>query len=45
MAELRSNKVKESLSVGKIVTVPMGPMSSELIEHLGPLGFDGLWLE
>ena len=45
MAELRSNKVKESLSAGKIVTVPMGPMSSELIEHFGPLGVDGLWLE
>ena len=45
MAELRSNKVKDSLSEGRIVTVPMGPMSPELIEHFGPLGFDALWLE
>ena len=45
MAELRSNKVKDSLSEGRIVTVPMGPMRPELIEHFGPLGFDALWLE
>ena len=45
MAELRINKVKKSLSEGKVVVVPMGPVSSELIEHFGPLGFDAIWLE
>lgn len=45
MTDLRVNKVKESLSEGKVVAVPMGPVSSELIEHFGPLGFDAIWLE
>ena len=45
MAELRINKVKKSISEGKVVVVPMGPVSSELIEHFGPLGFDAIWLE
>ena len=45
MTELRVNKVKQSLAESKVVTVPMGPMSPELIEHFGPLGFDALWLE
>ena len=45
MADLRENKVKQRLAEGKVVAVPMGPMSPELVEHFGPLGFDGLWLE
>ena len=45
MADLRENKVKKRLTEGKVVAVPMGPMSPELVEHFGPLGFDGLWFE
>ena len=45
MADLRENKVKQRLAEGKVVAVPMGPMSPELVEHFGPLGFDGLWFE
>ena len=45
MAELRPNKAKRNLSDGKIVSVPMGPLNGDLIEHFGPLGFDAIWLE
>jgi 4-hydroxy-2-oxoheptanedioate aldolase len=45
MSGLRANKVKENLVKGKIVAVPMGPMNPDLVEHFGPLGFDGIWFE
>ena len=45
MSNLRQNKAKKNLSDGKIVSVPMGPMNGDLIEHFGPLGFDAMWLE
>ena len=35
MADLRENKVKKRLTEGKVVAVPMGPMSPELVEHFG----------
>lgn len=45
MAELRPNNVKIKLNAGNVVAVPLGPLSGDLIEHFGPLGFDALWLE
>ena len=45
MTNLRQNRAKKNLSDGKIVSVPMGPMNGDLIEHFGPLGFDAMWLE
>lgn len=45
MAELRRNKAKHTLEDGGVATVAMGYMSADLIEFLGPLGFDGMWIE
>lgn len=45
MADLRRNVAKEKLAAGGIVTVPMGPTSADLIEYLGPIGFEAFWLE
>ena len=45
MAELRKNKAKQTLDEGGIATVAMGNMSGDMIEFLGPLGFDGMWIE
>ena len=45
MTNLRQNKAKKNLNDGKIVSVPMGPLNGDLIEHFGPLGFDAMWLE
>ena len=45
MAELRKNKAKQTLNEGGIATVAMGNMSGDMIEFLGPLGFDGMWIE
>ena len=42
---LRQNRAKNNLNEGKIVSVPMGPLNGDLIEHFGPLGFDAIWLE
>ena len=45
MVELRRNVAKHKLADGGIVSVAMGPMSSDLIEHFGLLDFDAIWLE
>ena len=45
MTELRQNKIKENLSNGKIVAVPMGPFSTDIIEYFGALDYEGIWLE
>ena len=45
MAELRKNVAKHKLADGGIVSVGMGPMSPDLIEHFGLMGFDAIWLE
>ena len=45
MVELRDNKIKNNLNNGEIVAIPMGPLNGDIIEHFGPLGFDGIWLE
>jgi 4-hydroxy-2-oxoheptanedioate aldolase len=45
MIEMRMNKAKDSLYNGNVVSVPLGPFTPDLIEHFGPLGFDGIWIE
>ena len=43
---MRSNRVKEKLEAGQIATVISSPANSgDMIDFLGPLGFDGFWLE
>jgi 4-hydroxy-2-oxoheptanedioate aldolase len=43
--ELRINRAKQKLSNGEIVTVVMGITHSDDIDAVGPIGFDGIWLE
>lgn len=45
MAAIRKNIIKEKLQRGDTVTVISGNITSEIIDFLGPLGFDGVWLE
>ena len=45
MVELRRNVAKHKLVEGGIVSVALGPMSADLIEHFGLLDFDAIWLE
>ena len=45
MAEIRKNRAKHKLQDGGIATVLMGPMTPDIVDFLGPLGFDGIWIE
>ncbi len=46
MPAIRPNRVKHKLAAGEVATGVMGPgMTADLIEVLGPLGFDSVWLE
>ena len=45
MAAIRTNAVKEKLARGQVTVTVSGVMSSEMVDFLGPLGFDGVWLE
>ena len=45
MAELRRNRLKHRLNEGGIATAASGYMTADLIEFLGSLGFDAMWLE
>ena len=45
MAEIRPNRVKRKLAEGGVVTVPAGNLTPDLIDEMGPLGFDGFWIE
>lgn len=44
---IRQNKIKHKLSNGDIATAVMTPMpiTADLIEYMGPYGFDGVWIE
>ena len=44
---IRQNKIKHKLSNGDIATAIMTPMpiTADLIEYMGPYGFDGVWIE
>ena len=46
MPLMRPNRVKHKLAAGELATGVMGlGMTADLIEFLGPLGFDSVWLE
>ena len=45
MPGIRNNPAKEKLQRGEVVSVISGLMSSEIIDFLGPVGFDAAWLE
>ena len=45
MTELRRNRLKHKLKEGGIATAASGYMTADLIEFLGPLGFDAMWIE
>lgn len=45
MAQLRTNRVKHKLQRGDVTTVLLGHNTADMIDLLGPLGFDGMWLE
>ncbi len=45
MAELRENKVKHMLQRGEVVSVISGYTTPDVVDFLGPLGFDGVWVE
>jgi len=43
--ELRTNRAKQKLANGEIVTVVGGLTHADDIDGVGPLGLDGIWLE
>ena len=45
MPGIRNNPAKENLQRGEVVSVISGLMSSEIIDFLGPVGFNAAWLE
>ena len=45
MPPIRTNKAKEKLAAGQAVTTISGLSSSEIIDFMGPLGFDAAWIE
>ena len=45
MASIRPNNAKEKLKAGGVVTTISGLSSSDIIDFLGPMGFDAAWLE
>ncbi len=45
MAQLRENRVKRKLAGGEVASVFMGNNTPDMIDLLGPLDFDGAWLE
>ena len=43
---MRGNRVKEKLQAGQVATVVSGHShSADTVDFVGPLGFDGFWLE
>ena len=45
MAEIRPNKAKHKLQDGGVASIVGGYVTADLIEFLGTLGFDGVWIE
>jgi 4-hydroxy-2-oxoheptanedioate aldolase len=43
--EIRTNRAKQKLANGEIVTIVSGITHADDIDSVGPLGFDGIWLE
>lgn len=42
---MRENKAKRKLQNGEVVTVVSGHQNSDMIDFMGSLGLDGVWLE
>jgi len=42
---IRPNRVKQTLAAGKVATILSGTNDPDLIDQLGTLGADGIWLE
>jgi 2-keto-3-deoxy-L-rhamnonate aldolase RhmA len=42
---IRPNRVKQRLAAGEVATILAGTNDPDLIDQLGPLGADGIWLE
>jgi 4-hydroxy-2-oxoheptanedioate aldolase len=42
---IRPNRVKQRLAAGQVATILSGTNDPDLIDQLGPLGADGVWLE
>jgi 4-hydroxy-2-oxoheptanedioate aldolase len=45
MASIRPNRVKQKLAAGEVVVSVGGLDSADLIDLMGPLGIDAMWLE
>ncbi len=45
MPELRENRVKRKLERGEVATVATGHTTSDMVEMVGMMGFDGVWIE
>ncbi|MDP6455263.1 MAG: aldolase/citrate lyase family protein [SAR202 cluster bacterium] len=45
MAEIRENKVKRKLEQGEVSVVLSGNTTPDMVEFMGTLGFDGVWVE
>ena len=45
MPPIRTNRAKQKLQQGQVVTTISGLQSSDIIDFLGPLGFDAAWIE
>ena len=43
--ELRTNRAKQKLANGEVVTIVSGITHPDDIDAVGPIGFDGIWLE
>lgn len=45
MPSIRVNQAKQKLQKGEVVTTISGLQSSDIIDFLGPIGFDAAWIE
>ena len=45
MPSIRVNRAKQRLQNGEVVTTISGLQSSDIIDFLGPIGFDAAWIE
>src|SRR5947208_15014868 len=42
---IRSNRIKQTLAAGRVATIIGGTNDPDLIDQLGTLDVDGIWLE
>src|SRR5437667_8677026 len=43
--DIRPNRIKQTLAAGKVATILSGTNEPDLIDQLGTLDVDGIWLE